>query len=187
MRGIDIAFDVHPVTRWKRHRDDSRDFPVDESWLRGRKLRRHITRVGRLRRNHVEYRLTLRVARYRSMRLVHEVLHSRAEPVVASSGAVVFAHSLLNDGPLSVSRQKEAVVIDPESILNRGRVDLRSHPAVVGETRAVYTELLSESLELGRSFPGCLALSAGDEDAELVAAAREAFLERAADGGGNAA
>src|SRR4051812_3475293 len=124
---------------WQRHGDYTRDLPVDDARLLSRELGRHRAGGGRLGRDHVEnaLRWRVRIAGDRGVGLVDEILYLRAEPVVAARGPLVAAHSLLDDRPLSVGGDEEAVVIDAESILDRGRVYLRRHTAVVGEPSAV--------------------------------------------------
>src|SRR4051812_47750781 len=78
-------------------------------------------------------------------------------------------------------------MIDAESILDRGRIDLRCHAAVVGEPSAVDAGSLAVVDQLDGCASGDFAFSTGDKDPELSTVTGEAFLERAADGGSDAA
>ena len=144
---------VHPVAVRKRERDHSRDLTIDEPRLETREFRRRRATVRRFSRHEVEHRLLLRVAGDSRVRLVHEIAHAGAEPVVATRVAVVLAHALLHDGPLAITREEEAVMVDVEAVLYGGGVHLRGHAAVVRETRAVHSERRADRQQLVRRLP----------------------------------
>src|SRR4051812_34094191 len=68
-------------------------------------------------------------------------------------------------------------MIDPESVLDRSRIDLGRHAAVVGESGAVDTGTRPVFDELDRSTARRLAFAARDEDPNLVLALGQPFLE----------
>src|SRR2546423_13890807 len=114
------------------------------------------------------------------MWLVHEIFYLRAQPVIPARCAVVLPHPLLDDCPLALGSQEKTVMVNAESILHGGRIDLRRHSAVVGESGAVETEMRPVPRELEGRAPGRLAFSSSDEHSELVTTIGQARLERAA-------
>ena len=121
------------------------------------------------------------------MRLIHEIGDLRAEPVVSPRGAIVSAHALLDDRPLTLAGDEETVVVDAEAILDRGRINLRRHAAVVGEPRAVDAGAIAVVEELVRCSTRHFPLTSGNENAQFIAALGETLFEGAADGGGHPA
>src|SRR5687767_1098917 len=117
------------------------------------------------------------------MRLVHEILHLRSEPVISARGSIVAAHSLLNNRPFTFDREEKAVVINSKTVLHCSRVDFGRHAAVVCEAGAVHPEPVSICDELCGSAPRDFTLSAGHKNSQLMLARGEAFLERPADCG----
>src|SRR5437762_6572 len=107
--------------------------------------------------------------------------------MVAARSAVVVAHALLDDRPLAFAGDEEAVMIDPEAVLDCGGINFRCHATVVGEASAVDARAVAVVDQLVGSASGYLALAAGNENAELPSAFDEAFLERSANGGRDAA
>src|SRR5689334_3263522 len=107
--------------------------------------------------------------------------------MVATRSTIAAAHSLLHDGPLSFVADEEAVVVDPESVLDCSRVDLCCHPAVVRESSTVDVRSLPVLDELERSASRSFAFTAGDEDPNFVLSLRQTFLERTTHRGGDTA
>src|SRR5437762_11237271 len=107
--------------------------------------------------------------------------------MVAARSAVVVAHDLLYDRPLAFAGDEEAVMIDPEPVLDCGGINFRCHATVVGEASAVDSSAVAVVDQLVGSASGYLALAAGNENAELTSSFDEAFLERSANRGCHAA
>jgi hypothetical protein len=63
-----------------------------------------------------------------AVRLVDEALQAFGVPVVASGLAFVAIHALLNDSPLAVIGDEEAMEIEFEAVLDGGAVDLGHQP-----------------------------------------------------------
>ena len=181
MGGIHVLLDVDPVTGRQRHRDHARDLPVYCSRFLSGEIGGHRSRRRRFGRDHVENGLPGALAGDGSVWLVHEIFHLRAEPMVAACSAVVDAHALLHNGPFAVGRDEEAVMIDAETILDRGGIDFGSHPTVVGEARAVDAGTRAVLHKLDRRASRDFSFATSDEYSELVAACGEAFLQRTAD------
>src|SRR5688500_4562464 len=110
------------------------------------------------------------------MRLVHEILHLRSQPVIAAGSAVMIAHSLLNDCPLAFRGHEKAVMINAEAVLNRCRVDFRSHAAVVGEPQAVEAKAFAIINELDGGASRGFSFSSCHEDTELAPSAPQSDL-----------
>src|SRR5438309_2127255 len=98
------------------------------------------------------------------MRLIHEILHLRAEQVVPARSAVVVAHPLLHDSPFTVIRHEEAVMIDAEPVLHSGSIHLRGHAAVVREPLPIEARACAELRQLQWRATRRLSLPASDED-----------------------
>src|SRR6202042_2409993 len=84
----------------------------------------------------------------RLVRLLDEALQTLGQPMVAASRAARIVHALLDDGPVAVVGDDEAVQIEVETILHGGAVDLRNQPADVGERGAVDSDPLANRCEL---------------------------------------
>jgi len=67
------------------------------------------------------------------MRLVDETLHAFRKPVISTRLPEVAVHSLLNDSPMTVVGDDEAMQIKLEPVLHSGTVDLGYQPAGFGE------------------------------------------------------
>src|SRR5256714_2313891 len=107
--------------------------------------------------------------------------------MVAARSSVVVAHALLYDRPLAFAGDEEAVMIDPEAVLDCRGINFRCHATVVGEASAVDASAVAVIDQLVGSSSGYFALAAGNENAELTSAFDEALLERSANGGRDAA
>src|SRR5947209_16221555 len=107
--------------------------------------------------------------------------------MVAARIAITHAHPLLNDRPLAIGADEKTVVVDAKAVLDCGRIDFRRHAAVVGEPSAVHTGARAVLDQLNWSATGSFPFPAGDKDPNFVLSPGEAFLERAANGGGDAA
>src|SRR2546423_7387800 len=121
------------------------------------------------------------------MWLVHEIADLRAEPVIATRGTIAAAHALLDDCPLAFGADEEAVVVNAEAILDRGRIDLGGHAAIVGQPPAIDSGALAVFDKLNRCASRSFSFTAGDENPNFILSLREAFLQCAADGRGDTA
>ncbi len=56
------------------------------------------------------------------MRLVDEIAHLLAEPVVAAGITIGLVHSLLDNGPIALAGEEKNVMIKLVAVLHRGAV-----------------------------------------------------------------
>ena len=99
--------------------------------------------------------------------------------MVTPRGAARIVHALLDDRPMAVVGDDEAVQIEVESILDSGAVDLGHQPAHIGERGAVDPDPLADRRKFGWRLARLLAAPAADMDSELARQRLEAALERA--------
>ena len=97
-------------------------------------------------------------------------------------------HALLHHRPGAVESEKETVMIKLETILDRVVIDFGGEPAQINEGvgTAIQRIFLACGNNLAGSFSGSRAFAAGDDQAEFLLSAFEAFFERAAYRGGHA-
>ena len=88
--------------------------------------------------------------------------------MVAARGAARIVHALLDDRPMAVVGDDEAVQIEVETILHGGAVDLGHQPADIGERGAVEADPLADRREFGWRLARLLAAPAADMDSELA-------------------
>src|SRR5687768_14795290 len=103
--------------------------------------------------------------------------------MVAASAAPLPVHPLLDDRPLAVVGDDEAVQIEVEAVLDGGAVDLGDEPACLRKGGAVEAGELAGRDQLVRRLPRMAAAAAADPDAELAGQRVEAALEGADDAG----
>ena len=82
----------------------------------------------------------------RLVRLLDEALQALRQPVIAARRAARIVHALLDDGPVAVVGDDEAVQVEVEAVLDGGAVDLRHQAARVGERGAVKSDPLADRL-----------------------------------------
>ena len=122
----------------------------------------------------------------RLVRLLDETPQTFGQPMVAASRAARIVHALLNDGPVAIVSDDEAVQIEVETILDGGAVDLRHEPADIGERAAINSNALADRCEFMRRLPRLLAAAAADMDSEFAGQRLEPSLQRADDARGDA-
>ena len=115
----------------------------------------------------------------RIVRLLDETLQALGQPMIAASRAARIVHALLDDGPVAIIGDDEAVQIEVETILHGGAVDLRHQPADVGERGAVDPDPLADRGEFKRRLSRLLAAAAADMDSEFARERLEPSLQRA--------
>ncbi len=98
------------------------------------------------------------------MRSVDEALQPFREPVVAPGELRFTLHALLDDDPVAVVRDNEAVQVEFETVLHRRAVDLRYKPAGPGQRGSVKPDPLAGGDELLRGLPRMAAASAANVD-----------------------
>ena len=113
------------------------------------------------------------------VRLIDEILQAFRQPMIAASRPTQVVHALLDDCPISVIGDDEAVQIEAKTILDGGAVDLRHQPAHVGERGTVDPNPLSDRCELTRRLSRLFAATAADMDAEFAGQRLEPSLQRA--------
>src|SRR3984957_16801919 len=118
--------------------------------------------------------------------LLDEALQAFGQPVIAARRVARIVHALLDDGPMPVVGDDEAVQIKVEPVLDRGAVDLRHQPADVGERGAVDPDPLADRGEFKRRLSRLLAAAATDMDSEFAREGLKASLQRADDARGDA-
>src|ERR1700722_6615362 len=103
----------------------------------------------------------------RLVRLLDETLQAFGQPMIAASRAARVIHALLDDGPMAIIGDDEAVQIEVKTILHGGAVDLRHQPADIGERGAVDPDPLANRGEFKRRPSRPFAAPAADMDSEL--------------------
>src|SRR5688500_7988006 len=96
---------------------------------------------------------------------IDEALQSFRQPVIAAGGSARIVHALLNDGPLTVVGDDEAVEVEIETILHGRAVDLGDEAAHVAKRLSVETGAFSGQGQLSRRFPAVPAATAADMEA----------------------
>ena len=115
----------------------------------------------------------------RLVRLLDEALQPLGQPMIAASRAAHVVHALLDDCPVPVIGDDEAVQIEIKAVLDGGAVDLRHQTARVGERGTVKSDALADGVKLKRRLSRMLAASAADMDSEFARERLEAALQRA--------
>src|SRR5438105_15185750 len=87
----------------------------------------------------------------RSMRVGIKALGRK--PVIATGHATGLVHPLLDDGPRTFGAEEEAVMVDLESVLHGGRVDLGRKPAGANQGIRFPAQLPARRLDLLRRLP----------------------------------
>jgi hypothetical protein len=123
--------------------------------------RRFRTVVGQV------YDLALPWTFNRGMRLVDETLQSLGQPVVSAGLFELAVHSLLNDDPMTVIGDYEAMQIKLEPVLHGGTVDLGYQAAGCGERGPITAYPVPDIDQLLRRLPRIPPASATDMDPEL--------------------
>ena len=103
-----------------------------------------------------------------SVRLVDKTLQPFRQPVIAPGFAAIAVHALLNNDPMPVVCDDEAVQIEVEPILERCTVDLCDKPACRGERGAVQTDPLADRDKLMRRLTRVVATPTADMDTEFA-------------------
>jgi hypothetical protein len=104
----------------------------------------------------------------RGVRLLNETLQAFGQPMISASRPAQVVHALLDDCPMPVVGDNEAVQIEVKTILNGGAVDLRHQPANVGEGGTVDSDPLSDRCEFKRRPSRLFAAAATDMDSEFA-------------------
>ena len=115
----------------------------------------------------------------RGVRFVDEALQSLGQPMIAASRAARIVHALLDDCPMPIIGDDEAVQVEVKSVLDGGAVDLRHEPAGVGKRRTVKPDPLADRCQFKRRLSRMLAAAAADVDSEFAREGLKAALERA--------
>ena len=110
---------------------------------------------------------------------VDEVTQAFGQPVIAARLAEVAVHALLDDHPLGVVGDDEAMQIEVEAVLHGGAVDLGDEPAGGGQAAAVEADALADQSELVRGLARLGAAAAADMQPELCRHGSQAALQRA--------
>ena len=87
------------------------------------------------------------------MRLVHKAVETFREPMIATGLALNAIHALLNDDPVTIVRNDEAVQVKVEAILDGGAIDFGDEAARGGKRRAVEPDTVAN----GHKLLGCVA------------------------------
>jgi hypothetical protein len=103
----------------------------------------------------------------RSMWFVHEALQTVREPVVAPGLAAIAVHTLLNDNPMPVIGDDEAVKIEVEAVLDSRAVDLGHEPACLGERGTIEPYPITDRDKFVRGLAGLISAPAADMNTEL--------------------
>ena len=90
---------------------------------------------------------------YRGVRLVDKAFHAFRKPVISTRLPEVAVHSLLNDSPMTVVGDDEAMQIKLEPVLHSGTVDLGYQPAGFGERGPIKAYPVPYSDQLVRRLP----------------------------------
>ena len=106
--------------------------------------------------------------------------------MIAARLPALAVHALLDDDPVAVVGDDEAVQVEIEAVLHGGAVDLGDQPARLRQRRAVEADPLADRDQLVRRLPRMPAAPAADMDAELARQRRQAALQRADHAGGDA-
>ena len=99
--------------------------------------------------------------------------------MITPRGAARIVHALLDDHPMAVVGDDEAVQIEVETILDGGAVDLGHEPAGIGERGAVDPDPLADRRQFVWRLARLLAAAAADMDSEFARQRLEAALQRA--------
>jgi hypothetical protein len=104
----------------------------------------------------------------RGMRLIDEALQTFRKPVIAPGLAPITVHALLDNDPVTVIRNEEAMKIQIKPVLDRRAVHLGDEPARSREGRAVEPDAIADGDKLIRCPARMVATPAADMDAELL-------------------
>ena len=115
----------------------------------------------------------------RSVRFVDETLQTFGQPMIAARRAARVVHALLDDGPMAIVGDDEAVQVEVKTILDGGAVDLRDQPAGVGKRGTVKSDPLADRGEFKRRLSRMLAAAAADMDSEFAREGLKSSLQRA--------
>ena len=110
------------------------------------------------------------------VRLIDKVIETFRKPVVTSRLAGVPVHTLLDNGPMTVSRYEEAVQVQVKPILNSRAIDLGNQTAGLRESQPVEADTFAQRLQLVWGLSRVLASAAANIDAKLAAKRREPSL-----------
>jgi hypothetical protein len=114
----------------------------------------------------------------RVVRLLDEALQSFGQPMIAASRATQVVHALLDNGPMAIVGDDEAVQVKIKSVLHRCAIDLRHQAAHAGQRRPVDSDPLPDRCEFNRRLSRLLAATAADMEPEFSREGLEASLER---------
>ena len=89
----------------------------------------------------------------RGVRLVDKAFHAFRKPVISTRLLEVAVHSLLNDSPMTVVGDDEAMQIKLEPVLHSGTVDLGYQPAGFGERGPIKAYPVPDIDQLVRRLP----------------------------------
>ena len=103
-----------------------------------------------------------------AVRLVHKARQPFGEPVITPRLPALRIHALLDDHPLTIICDNEAMQVEAEPVLHRRTVDLGDKAARGGEPCPVEPNPLAYSREFARRLAGMLSPPAADMDAEFA-------------------
>ena len=97
-----------------------------------------------------------------------KLVETLREPVIAPRLAIAAVHALLDDHPLAVVGDDEAVQVEIVAVLDRGAVDLGDQPARARQRLAVEPDAIADREKLVRRLARMIAAAAADMQAELA-------------------
>src|SRR3954466_9686258 len=113
------------------------------------------------------------------VRFVDKISHRRRVPMIASSHRRVRIHALLNDRPLSVVRDYEAMKIKLKPILDCIVVHARGQPAAARERISIQAGAFGVCLQFLGSLTRVATTATADEYSQLARARIQSTFERA--------
>ena len=106
--------------------------------------------------------------------------------MITTGEAALAVHALLDDHPVAVVGDDEAVQIEVKAVLHRGAVDLGDQPARLRQSGPVEADALADGDQFARRRARMRAPAAADMQAKLMRARTEAPFQRADHAGGDA-
>ncbi len=122
----------------------------------------------------------------RGVRRLDEAFQALRQPVIAPRLAALAVHALLDDDPMAIVGDDEAVQVEIEAVLDGGAVDLGDEAARGRQRRPVEADPLPDGDELLRRLARMGSSAAADMQAEFARQRRQPALQRADDRGRDA-
>src|SRR4029077_9961900 len=114
----------------------------------------------------------------RGMRIIDEALQSFRKPVIAPRLLACAIHALLNDGPVAVVSDNEAVEVEIETILYSRAVNFRYQAAGLRKSGSIDTDTVAYGSQFLWPVSWMLAAPTADMNAEFIVERRQSAFER---------